>query len=92
MYKIKAYTYDKARHLGVQVFPSDNKKYKLEVYDKNGLFMFYGGDSSYSDYPSYIKSHGKEYADKRRELYRIRHKKEIDKEGSRGWYIANLLW
>lgn len=92
LYKITDYTKKQAKRLGVQVFPSDNPKKKIEVYDKNGLFMFYGGDSSYSDYPSYIKSHGKEYADKRRRLYRIRHKKEIENEGSRGWFISKLLW
>jgi hypothetical protein len=92
MYKILPYTYEKAKDLGVQVFPSDNPKYKIEIYDKDGLFMFYGGDPSYSDYPNYIDSKGKAYADERRRLYRIRHKKEIDNVGSRGWFIANLLW
>jgi hypothetical protein len=92
MYNIKDYTKQQAKRLGVQVFPSENPKYKLEVYDKNGLFLFYGGSPSYSDYPSYILSHGKKYADERRRLYHIRHRKEIEKEGSRGWFIANLLW
>jgi len=92
MYKILPYTYEKAKDLGVQVFSSDNPKYKIEIYDKDGLFMFYGGDPSYSDYPHYIDSKGRAYADERRRLYRIRHKKEIDNVGSRGWFIANLLW
>jgi hypothetical protein len=92
MYHILPYTYKQAERLGVQVFPSDNPKYKLEVYDKNGVFLCYGGSPSYSDYPSYIQSHGKQYADERRRLYHIRHKKEIEKVGSRGWLIANLLW
>ena len=86
------YTYKKAKELGVEVFPSDNPRYKIEVYDHNGLFLFYGGSPSYSDYPHYIQSHGKEYADKRRELYYKRHHKEISKKGSRGSVIASLLW
>jgi hypothetical protein len=92
MYHILPYTYNQAEKLGVQVFPSDNPKYKIEIYDTYGGFMFYGGSPNYSDYPSYIQSHGKEYADERRRLYHIRHKKEIEKVGSRGWTIAKLLW
>jgi hypothetical protein len=91
-YNILPYTYKQAKRLGVQIKPSDNPKYKIEIYDKNGEFLYYGGSPSYSDYPSYIQSHGKEYADNRRRLYQIRHKKEIEKVGSRGWLIANLLW
>ena len=92
MYEIQPYTYKQAKLIGVEVFPSDNPKYKIEVYDHNGLFKFYGGSSGYSDYPTYLKTHGKEYADKRRRLYHIRHKKEIEKKGSRGWAISQLLW
>ena len=92
MYDILPYTYKKAKDLGVLIFPSDNPRYKLEIYDDNGLFLFYGGSPKYSDYPHYIKSHGKKYADERRRLYHIRHAKEIADEGSRGWYIAHLLW
>jgi hypothetical protein len=91
-YNITPYTYKQAKRLELQVFASDNPKYKLEIYDKDGTFLYYGGDSNYNDYPHYIQSHGKEYADKRRLLYHKRHAKEIEKVGSRGWAIANLLW
>jgi len=92
MYDILPYTYKQAEKLGVKVFPSDNPKYKIEVYDKDGNFLFYGGSPSYSDYPHYIESHGKKYADERRRLYHIRHRKSIEKDGSRGQLIAFLLW
>jgi hypothetical protein len=93
MYKILPYTYQKARDLGLTIFPSDNPKYKLEIYDGDtGAFLYYGGSPKYSDYPHYIKSHGKAYADERRRLYRIRHSKEIANKGSRGWTISELLW
>lgn len=83
----------RAKELGLIVFPSDNPKYKLEVYDKGtGKFLFYGGDALYSDYPSYLKTHSKEFADKRRKLYHQRHAKEINNVGSRGSIIAHLLW
>lgn len=91
-YDILPYTYERARQLDVVVYPSDNKKHKIEIYDKTGNFMFYGGDPKYSDYPHYIQSHGKEFADKRRALYHKRHRKELDNVGSRGWVIGNLLW
>ena len=57
--------------------PSENQNFKIDVYDLNGKFLFGGGSPTYLDYPHYIQSKGKEYADKRRRLYRIRHYKEI---------------
>jgi hypothetical protein len=93
VYQIKKHTLDRAKELGLKVFASDNPKYKIEVYDGlSGHFLFYGGDANYSDYPSYLESHGREYADERRRLYRIRHQKEINNIGSRGSIIAYLLW
>ena len=93
VYQIKKHTLDRAKELGLKVFASDNPKYKIEVYDGlSGHFLFYGGDSNYSDYPSYLESHGREYANERRRLYRIRHQKEINNIGSKGSIIAYLLW
>jgi hypothetical protein len=90
-YDIKPYTYHQAKLLDVKVFPSDNPKYKIEVYDGDtGQFLFYGGDPDYSDFPTYAETHGLEYAKRRRKLYWIRHAKEP--RGSRGWYIKKLLW
>lgn len=91
-YTITKYTKKKAEEMGVQVFPSDNPKYKIDVYNNRGLYMFSGGARGYDDYQTYIRTKGKEYADERRRLYRIRHKKEIEAEGTRGYYIAKLLW
>jgi len=91
-YQILPYTKEKARELGILVYPSDNPKYKIDIYTQDGQFVCSGGNPSYADYPTYIKTHGKEYADNRRRLYRIRHKKEIEKVGSRGWLISKLLW
>lgn len=91
-YNILPYTYKQAKRLGVDVFPSDNLKYKIEVYDKDGIFITYAGANSFSDYPHYIQSHGKEYADVRRALYKKRHEKDRHKIGSRSWFADNLLW
>jgi hypothetical protein len=92
MYHILPYTYDRAKHIGVQVFPSDNRKYKLEVYDKNGLFITYCGAYGYKDFPTYMEERGWEYAKERRRLYKIRHQKDRTKVGSRGWFADQLLW
>lgn len=92
MYSILPYTYDKAREMGVFVRPSDNQKYKLKVFDNQGNFITYVGANGYSDYPHYIQSHGIEYANKRRELYKKRHNKDRNIKGSRGWFADKLLW
>ena len=43
------------------------------------------------DYPSYIETEGKKYADERRRLYHLRHSKDNIK-GTKGWYALNILW
>jgi hypothetical protein len=91
-YKILPYTYHQAKILGVQVFPSDNPKYKIEVYDKNGVFLTYIGASGYKDYPTYVKENGLEYAQKRRRLYKIRHNKDRHARGTAGFFADKLLW
>ena len=91
-YNILSHTYKQAARLGVQVFPSDKPKYKIKVYDADGLFITYAGASGYSDFPHYIESPGQEYAEKRRQLYKIRHEKKRHVKGSRGYYADQLLW
>ena len=102
VYEIKDRTKHMAKMVGVQVYPSDNKKYKLEVYDYHGNFITYVGASGYKDYPTYLEMEAngevpKGYADKRRDLYWTRHKNEIDKmgdewDGSKSYYAFTLLW
>lgn len=92
MYDIKPRTERIANELAVIIFPSDNPKYKLDVYDGRGRFMFRIGSSAYSDYPTYIETHGKKFADNRRRLYILRHAKEIENVGTRGWFAYKLLW
>ena len=102
-YDIKPRTYKIAEKLGVKIYPSDNPKYKLEIYDANGQFITYSGDgNSKGDYPTYLEMEKKGevpkgYADKRRKLYWKRHQNEIEKlgdewEGSRSYYSFLLLW
>ena len=92
MYDIHPRTQRIADKLGVVIFPSDKPKYKLDIYDGRGLFMFSVGAMGYSDYPTYLETHGKEYADERRRLYMIRHAKGIKNEGSKSWVVWKMLW
>jgi hypothetical protein len=92
MYKILPYSFEKAKKLNVIILPSDNPKHKIEVYNSDGVFMFYIGDPNYFDYPYYLKDKGKEYADERRRLYRIRHKKDRNIPNTPGYYADKILW
>lgn len=90
-YKISAYTKSRAKTLGVEVKPSKVKGKKIDVF-KNGEKICSVGGLGYGDYPTFIRKEGKEYADARRYLYRIRHKKDRKVKGSAGWYADKLLW
>lgn len=92
LYKITDYTKKQAKRLGVQVFPSDNPKKKIEVYDKNGIFITNIGGAGYKDFPTFTAENGLEYAKERQRLYKIRHEKTRHKVGSASYYADQLLW
>jgi hypothetical protein len=79
MYKITDYTKRKAEMLGFEVRPSTLKNKKVDVF-VNGKRIGSIGQLGMSDYPTYLKTHGKEYADERRRLYYLRHKKDTINE------------
>jgi hypothetical protein len=94
-YEITKYTHDKAKRLALKVYPSTNKKHKLDVYDLEGNFIASVGAIGYLDYPSYklLEQQGKYpkgYADERRRLYKLRHKGDINHY--RGYLANELLW
>lgn len=91
MYNITNYTKQQAKKLGVQVKQSTNPTKKIDVF-KNGEKVASVGAIGYLDYPSYIKLHGKAYADERRRLYKIRHDTDRKIRGSPGYYADKLLW
>ena len=87
MYHITDYTKKKAKEIGVEVRPSRDSKKKLDVYKGDELVASIGA-TGYGDYPTFLQTKGKEYADKRRLLYHKRHTKD-----SLGEYLALwLLW
>jgi len=90
MYKIKQYSKDKAKQLGVQIKPSTNSKKKLDVF-KEGIKIASIGDVKYKDYPTYLQE-SKQLAEERRRLYKIRHKNDINKLNSSGYYANRILW
>ena len=93
-YHISNYSFAKAKLLNVDIKPSKYKNKKIDVY-KNNIFICSIGDyKNYpnSDYPTYLTTHNKEYAEERKRLYKLRHNKEKDKIGSAGYYAFHILW
>tara|TARA_R110001592_G_scaffold337508_1_gene624202 strand:+ start:4657 stop:4935 length:279 start_codon:yes stop_codon:yes gene_type:complete len=90
-YTITSYTKKQANKLGVKVKPSKLKGKKIDVF-KNDKKVASVGAIGYGDYPTYIKTKGKKYADERRRLYKIRHSNNRSKVGSNGYYADKLLW
>jgi hypothetical protein len=72
MYNITQYTRNKANDLGLVVKPSTRKGKKIDVF-KNDKKIASIGSLGMMDYPTYLLVRGKEYADERRRLYRLRH-------------------
>jgi hypothetical protein len=91
MYHITEYTYKQAKKLGVEVKHSKTKGKKLDVF-KDGKKVASIGAKGMNDYPTYIRKFGKEFADVRRRLYKIRHKKDRNVKGTAGYYADKLLW
>jgi hypothetical protein len=91
MYQITDYTIQRAKEYGVKVRPATNAKKKLDVF-RDGKKIASIGATGYADYPTYTKERGKAYADERRRLYYIRHRKDIERVDSPGFWSAVLLW
>lgn len=91
LYTILPYTYKQAHKLNVKIEHSDKPKYKLKVITPKGD-VIYCGAKGYNDYPTYWKKYGKEFADKRRKLYKIRHNNDRHRIGTPGYYADKLLW
>lgn len=91
-YKILPYSYKQAEKLGVEIKPSAKKNKKIDVY-KNKKLISSIGQLGAKDYPTYLKeTKNKEFADERKRLYKLRHKKDLSIVGSAGYYANNILW
>ena len=91
-YTITAYTRRQAKKLGVKVKLSTRKGKKIDVFNKDGKKLASVGALGYKDFPTFLKTEGKEVADKRRKAYKIRHNKTRGKVGTPSYYADKLLW
>jgi len=90
-YEIKSYSKKKAKDLDLEIKPSTKKNKKIDVYYE-GKYVCSVGDSRYKDYPTYLEERGKEYADQRRRLYKLRHNSDRKEIGTAGFFADWLLW
>ena len=88
-YTITNYSKQKAKEYDVIIKPSKKKNKKIDVYKDNKLIASIGA-KGYSDYGKFLESDGKEYADKRRQLYKQRHKKDLN--SGNGMWANRILW
>ena len=91
-YNISKYSFDKAKKLNVLIKPSILKEKKIDVFDKNNNYITSIGDMNYSDYPTYIKTKGLQFANKRKKLYKQRHNKDRNNINTRSYYADKILW
>lgn len=95
-YRIKQYTKNQAKKLGVEVKPSKTKGKKIDVF-KKGKKVASVGAIGYKDYPTYMQLEkqgkvAKGTAKERRRMYKIRHQNDRTVRGSNGFYADKLLW
>ena len=91
-YRIKPYSYRKAESLGVEIKPSKVDGKKIDVFNKKGEKLASIGAIGYGDYPTFIVQKGKEFADEKRRLYKLRHAKDRVVRGTAGYYADKILW
>tara|TARA_R110000822_G_scaffold12486_3_gene45151 strand:- start:269 stop:547 length:279 start_codon:yes stop_codon:yes gene_type:complete len=91
VYTITSYSRKQAKKIGVTIKKSKVKGKKIAVF-KKGKKVADVGALGYKDFPTYTKTKGKVYANKRRKLYKIRHQKTRTKKGSRSYYADRILW
>ena len=91
MYKITDHSKNRAKMLRVEIKPSENKKKKIDVY-KNNVKIASIGSITNLDYPTHILQNGLQYANQRKKLYRIRHKKDINNKNGNGYWANQILW
>ena len=93
MYEVQPYTYEQAQILNVTVMPSIKANKKIDIYDKRDLqYITSVGDIRYGDFPTYLKIHGKDYANKRRNAFHKRFKTTELTPYTNLYYSTKLLW
>jgi len=90
-YQIKANQRKRAAAIGVTIKPSNNKGKKLDVF-KNDKKVASIGALGMSDFETYRKTKGNEFANKRRKAYKARHGKNASKVGTPAYFASKILW
>lgn len=91
-YQIKPYSFRQAKKYGVTIKPSTVEGKKIDVFNSKGEKLASIGALGYGDYPTFMKQKGKEFADEKRRLYKMRHAKDRVVRGTAGWYADKILW
>ena len=99
-YTITAYSRARAKKLGVIIKPSTRKGKKIDVFknvkNAKGEIVLKKiasiGALGMGDYPTFIKTKGKEFANKRRKAYKSRHQKHRNIKGTNSYYADKILW
>lgn len=81
-----------AERLGVNIKPSYNRKKKLDIYDFHNQYICSIGDINFADYESYIRTHGRDYANFRKRMFETRHNKTRHILGTPAYYSWQILW
>ena len=92
LYKILPYSYNQAKKLNLIIKPSTKKNKKIDVFNEYNNYIASIGDINHYDYPYYLKYKGKDYADKRRKLYKKRFEKTRNIKNSASYYADQILW
>ena len=88
-YTITNYSKQKAKEYGVIIKPSKKSNKKIDVYRDDKLIATIGA-KGYKDYPTFMLEDGKAYADKKRNLYKKRHRKDLN--SGNGLWANRILW
>ena len=91
MYKITDWSLFQAKKIGVKIKVSTTKNKKLDVF-KDGKKVASIGDINYGDYPTFLMTKGREFADKRRALYKKRFEKTRNIKDTKSYYADKILW
>jgi len=96
-YKIKKYSYEKAKKLGVIIKPSKTNGKKIDVFSKSGDKLASVGALGMNDYPTYKQKErtgevSRGTAEKRKKAYKSRHESDRHKRGSAGFFADKILW
>jgi len=90
-YILRDYTRRRAEDLGVDVRPSTKSNKKIDVL-RDGKVIASVGARGMGDYPTYMATHDKAFAEERRRLYKKRHERYRTIKDTPSWWADQLLW